>query len=277
MLRHSELMKRTVRPIALAWVAVGFGSLLVLMLETMLDVKVPTLYASGLTFVIAAVAAFRVFPAVLRLPFGDVSVSEYLRRLGLYLPSGAWKHVLLGALLAVCTLSGMLIGSILSGRYELDWANVSLSHTLFSINPGLWEEFFYRGVTMFVLLRATKSLKVAALIQIILFGLAHVKGFDLWAWADVVSVMVLATAFTYAAYKTRTLVAGIVFHFLHDVFLFLPQVPGREHVGWSENIAFYVSLWIMVGVGLLLIRFASDKLGVKADEKLYTLEKISSG
>jgi membrane protease YdiL (CAAX protease family) len=274
MLAKRELMKNTVRPIALALLSVGLGSLLVLMLEALLEIEVSAIYASGLTFVFAAVAAFAVFPRILRLPFGDVGVSEYLRRLGFFLPHGAWKHALLGALLAVCPLSGMLIGSVLSGRYELDWGTVTLSHTIFSINPGIWEEFFFRGVCMFVLLYTTKSLKRAALIQIVLFGLTHIKGAGLWDWVDVISVMIIASAFTYAAYKTRALVAGMVFHFLHDAFLFLPQLPGGDYVGWSENVAFYASLWLMVGVGMLLIRFASDSLGVKADEELYTLERV---
>jgi membrane protease YdiL (CAAX protease family) len=125
----------------------------------------------------------------------------------------------------------MLIGSLLTGRYELNWSTVNISHTIFSINPGVWEEYFYRGVIMFLLLIATRSLKRAALIQIVLFGLSHIKGFDLWSWIDVISVMFLAVAFTYAAYKTRTLVAGIVFHFLNDALLFLPQVPGGEYIG----------------------------------------------
>lgn len=276
MIAKRAWMKYTVRPIALACVSVGLGSLLVLLLENMWEVEVSTVYASGLTFVLAALAAFWVFPRVLRLPFGDVTLSEYLRRMGFFLPQGAWKHALLGVVLALCTAAGMLIGSVLSGSYQLDWGTVNLSQTVFSINPGIWEEFFYRGVSMFALLYATRSLKKAALIQIVLFGLTHIKGMDLWSWVDVFSVMVIASAFTYAAHKTGTLVAGIVFHFLHDAFLFLPQLPGGDYVGWSENIAFFASLWVMVGVGLLLIRFASDRLGVKADQKLYALEKLPS-
>ena len=128
-----------------------------------------------------------------------------------------------------------------------------------------------------VLLFATRSLKRAAFIQIVLFGLTHIKGTDLWSWMDVLSVMFIAVAFTYAAYKTRTLVAGIVFHFLHDAFLFLPQVPGGEYIGVSENIVFYASLWLMVGVACMLIKFSADRLGVKADQELYTLKDLPSG
>jgi hypothetical protein len=91
-----------------------------------------------------------------------------------------------------------------------------------------------------------------------------------------ISVMFLAVAFTYAAYKTRTLVAGIVFHFLHDAFLFLPQVPGGEYIGFFENIAFYASLWLMVGAACVFIKFFADSIGVKADKELYTLKYLPS-
>jgi membrane protease YdiL (CAAX protease family) len=276
MILKGDFMKNVVRPIALSWVFVSFGSLVALILEMFLDLEVPTLYASGITFVFAAFAAFYLFPRKLKAPFGDMDLSEYLHRLGFYLPRNAWKHILLGAILALCTLSGMLIGSLLTGRYELDWSKVDITQILFSINPGIWEEFFFRGVILLVLLGITGSVKTAAILQIVLFGLTHIKGMDLLAWVEVISVMVIAVGFTFTAYKTRTLVAGIVFHFLHDAFLFLPQVPGAEYIGVLENIAYFGSLWVMVGVGCMLTKFSSDRLGVRAEEELYRFEVDSS-
>lgn len=277
MVAAGKFMRDIVRPIAIAFVSISFGSLLALLLKAFLNIEMSIFVMSAITFLFAAFSAFYLFPSALRLPFRDVALPEYLHRLGFYLPQNSWKHILLGGLLAVCTISGMLIGSLLTGRYELDWSTVSFSHLIFSINPALWEEYFFRGIIMFVLLIATRSIKRAALLQIVLFGLTHIKGFDLWAWIDVISVMFLAVAFTYAAYKTRTFVAGIVFHFLHDVFLFLPQVPGGEYIGVFENILFYASLWLMVGVACVLIKYSSDSLGVKADQELYTLEKLPAG
>jgi membrane protease YdiL (CAAX protease family) len=276
MIAKRDFIKDIVRPIGVSWVAIAFGSLLALILEMFLDLEVPTLVASGITFVFAVFVAFYLFPQTLKSPFGDLDLSTYLHRLGFYLPQNAWKHILLGTVLAICTLSGMLIGSLLTGRYELDWSTVDLNHILFSINPGIWEEFFFRGVILLLLLRVTGSIRQAALIQMVLFGLTHIKGTDLAAWADVLTVMILAVGFTYTAYKTRTLIAGIVFHFLHDAFLFLPQVPGVELFGISEYIAFNGSLWIMVGVGCLLTKIASDRLGVKAEDELYSFRKIST-
>lgn len=276
MLAKSSFRNDTLRPVAIAAISAILGSTVVWILELLIHLEVSKIATSVVTFVIAAFFGFIVFPKRLKMPFGEVSLSEFLHRLGFYLPTGAWKHVLLGIALAACTIAGMLIGSLVSGRYQLDWSNVNVAQTVFSVNPGIWEEFFHRGVIMFLLIKATNSLKRAALFQIVLFGLLHVKGFDLWAWVDVISVMIIAVAFTYAAYKTRTLVAGIVFHFIHDALLFLPQLPGGEYVGASENVPFFVSLWVMVGVGCLLIKFSSDELGVKADQELYVLGPTAS-
>jgi membrane protease YdiL (CAAX protease family) len=268
-----DLRRDIIRPIAFAIVFSTIGFLLIVLIEMVFKIEVPSILSSGTNFAIAALGAFIIFPRIFKQPFGDVSLAEYLRRLGFYFPKKLLAHIFLGVILAAFTLLGILAASLLTGRYELDWSTVSLSHTIFSINPGIWEEFFYRGIIMIVLLMATKSLMRAAVIQIVLFGLFHIKGFDVWAWVDVFSVMILAIAFTYAAYKTRTLVAGIVFHFLHDTFLFLPQVPGGDYSGALENIGFYVCLWLMTGVGILVIKLFADKLGVKADRELYVLEK----
>ena len=277
MLAKSDLMRKRVRSIALACISPAFGSLIGYILEVFLDIEIPILYLIVITFSFATFSAFYLFTKILKLPFGDVSITEYRHQLGFYLPHKAWKHVLLGCVLAACTLSGILISSLLTGRYKFDWSTVDISQILFSINPGLWEEFFYRGVIMVLLMRATRSIKRAALIQLVLFGFFHIKGFGLWAWVDVVSVMILAVAFTFSAYKTQTLVAGIVFHFLHDAFLFVPQVPGGAYIGVFENIAFYASLWLMVGVACVIIYLSSDFLGVKAEDDLYTLESVQAG
>jgi membrane protease YdiL (CAAX protease family) len=265
-------MKDTVRPIALAFVFTTLGFALRAVLAMLLDVELSKLAASVINWVLAAVGAFYVFPRLLKQPFGPVSLAEYTRRLGLTLPPGAWRHLVLGVILAGCTLGGMLVSSILTGRYVLDWSTVSLSHVVFSLNPGVWEEFFYRGIIMLVLLKSVKSVRLAALIQIVLFGLAHVKGVDLRSWVDVVSVMIIAIAFTYAAYKTRALIAGIVFHYVHDVFLFLVQVPDGSSSGFAESATFYLLLWGMVGVACLIAKLAADRLGVRAEDELYQVE-----
>ena len=263
-----------VRPIALAWVCITFGSLVSLVLKLTIGVRISKLTASAVTFLVAVLCAFLLFPKILQQPFGKLDLRSYLRRLGFYVPKGAWKHIALGTLLAALTLAGMLIGSLLSGRYALDPETINITQILLSLNPGIWEEFFFRGVIMFVFIKLTGSIGRAALLQVAVFGLAHVKGLDLWSWVDLISVMVIAGAFTYTAWKTRTLIAGITFHFLHDAFLFVPQLPGTESTSVVEKLAFYSCLWLAVAVGQVLVKVTSERMTVRAENELYALEKL---
>lgn len=258
-----------IRSIALALVFVSPGFLIRSLLRMSVDLEISVSVASILNFGLAALGAFVVFPKGIKQPFGDIPLKDYRRRLGFYLPAKLWKHITLGVVLALCTLGGMLAASLITGRYMLDWDTINLEHLLFSLNPGIWEEFYFRGIIMAVLIQRTKSIRQAALIQTVLFGLTHIKGFDVWDWADVFSVMIIAAGFVYVAYKTRTLVSVVVFHFTHDWLLNFVQVPGREFIGLRENLTFFLLLWAMVGVACLLAKFAAEKLGVQAESELY--------
>ena len=258
----------TVRPIALAVTFPVLGFLLCLLVEMFFKIEIPRLTSSIINLGVAAFAAFLLFPRVFGIPFGKIESRDFNIGIGFYFPDSAWKHILLGVILALCTLSGMLIASILGGAYVLDFGTVTPTHLVFSLNPGIWEEVFYRGIMMVLLLRLTKSLKRAAVIQIVIFGLGHVKGIDIMALIDVVSVTIIAIGFTYVAYKTRSLIAGIVFHYLHDAFLFFVQSPGGE----GNVVLFYAMLWSMVGLGCLVTKFAVIKFEVRAPTDLYTLE-----
>jgi membrane protease YdiL (CAAX protease family) len=253
--------------VALSWSAVG--PLLCMVLEKLLDIDLSTIVSSIISLLVSAGGAFFLFPKIYHAPFGPVPVKQYLKRLGFYLPVRAWRHVVLGIALAGCTLSGMFVASLLTGRYVADWATINLGHIIFSLNPGIFEEIFYRGILMMLLLPMTKSLKKATIGQVVIFGLAHIKGFDWGTLIDVISVMVLALAFTYTAYKTRNLLAGIVFHFLHDAFLFFVQVPEGVYNGLQENLLFYGMLWLMVGVGCGIIWYATQRLNVCGESELY--------
>ena len=122
---------------------------------------------------------------------------------------------------------------------------------------------------MILLLKFTRSLKAAFVIQVILFGLAHIKGFSFWAFVDVFSVMVLAVGYTFVASQTRVLVAGIVWHYFHDALLFFVQIPSSVNTSTSENVVFFGLLWLMVGVGCGITWLAANKFGVRASQELY--------
>lgn len=264
--RDMSNIRRNIREVALT---IFFSTLGLIIYAVLRFIGLPELVRAIIGFAVTAAATFLLFPKVLGIPFGKIEVSEWVRRIGLSPPPGAWKHLVLGISLAACTLSGMLAASILTGRFEFDLGNVSPSHLVFSLIPGIFEEIYFRGVLMFVLLRIFRSLEKAMVVQIVIFGLAHLKGVDIIAFVEVLSVTIIAVAFTYVAYKTRSLMAAIVFHYLHDAFLFLVQVPDGEYAGFWENALFYTGLWSMAGVSLLVTKLATDVLKVRAKEPLY--------
>ncbi|MBN2389696.1 MAG: CPBP family intramembrane metalloprotease [Anaerolineae bacterium] len=263
-------MRPVIRAVALTMFFPLLGFLVCFIVEMVFEIEIPRTISAIINFVIAAFAAFHLFPQVLGIPFGKVKTRDFTTGIGFYLPRDVWKHVLLGVVLAVCTLSGMLVASVLSGTYVMDFSTITFEQAVFSLNPGIWEEVFYRGVLLMILLPLTKSIKRAAVVQIVIFGLAHVKDFTLLALVDVVSVMILAIGFTYTAYKTHSLIAGIVLHYLHDTLLFFVQ-PSGGVTGVAATILFFALLWLMVGVGCWVTKFAAEKLKVRAAIELYTL------
>jgi membrane protease YdiL (CAAX protease family) len=275
--KMKELLRDKVRPVALTLVAPVTGILFFFALEVFLKIEVSKLLSSVVNLLVVSLVAFVLYPRWLGIPFGRVEPRAFLRRVGFYLPDRAWKHVVLGLILAACTLSGMLVASILTSKYSMDVSTINLPHLVFSLNPALWEELFCRGVLMLLLLRFTGSLKQASVIQVVLFGVMHIKGVDLGAFVDVFSVMVMALGFTYVAYKTRSLVAGIVFHYFHDAFLYFVQLPGGIYTGVVDNAMFYGLLWLMVGLGCVVTRLAADRWGVRAPTELYRLERVQAG
>ena len=95
-----SIIRKRIRPIALSIVAPVAGFLLILLFEILFRVELPKLLSSLINLVVVAVIAFYIFPRLLGIPFGQIELSKFLTRLGFYLPPGAWKHILLGLLLA---------------------------------------------------------------------------------------------------------------------------------------------------------------------------------
>ena len=124
---------------------------------------------------------------------------------------------------------------------------------------------------MILLIRATKSFHKAFAIQVLLFGLAHIKGLDIVSLIDAFSVLILAIAFTYIVYKTRSLIPAIIFHYLHDTFLFAVQLPGGDYFGLKDNALFFSSFWVSIALSILVIRKLSERFAIHGQYDLYTL------
>ena len=263
-------VRRTIRPVAWPIGFSGVGFLVALIIKKLSPVPVTRLELSVIAFVVTSSSVLLLFPSVLEVPFGNVGIGDFVRRVGLSVPRKAHRHVLLGMIAAFLTLSGMFAGSMLSGEYVPSSATITLTQAVFSLTPGIWEEVLFRGVLMIVLIRMTRSFRKAALIQVLLFGLAHIKGVDLVAFVDAFSDAVLAVAFTYIAYETRSLLAGIVFHYLYDTFVFFPQLPGGAYSGFRDNALFFGGLWVATAVVLVCVKVLVEKFSIVSEFDPYS-------
>ncbi|MCD6177323.1 MAG: CPBP family intramembrane metalloprotease [Candidatus Cloacimonetes bacterium] len=219
-------IRKQIRPILLSMGFSAIGFAVAFILKKFLHIELNRLEISIIAFVVTTLSVLYLFPKVYKIPFGKVSVKEWIFKVGLYKPEHTFKYIILGIILATITLSGMLFASFQIGGYKPDLSTITLGQAIFSLTPGIWEEILFRGVLMIALLHLTKSFKKASIIQVLLFGLAHIKGFDLISFVDAFSVLTLAISFTYVTYKTKSLIPAIVFHYLHDTFLFFCSATG---------------------------------------------------
>lgn len=261
--------RRTIRPYALTIAFSAIGFLFVYILKYLFEIEFNKLEMSVIAFVVTSGSVLLLFPGVFKIPFGKVGIGDFIKKVGLYKPENVYKFVLLGIIAALFTLSGMLIGSQLTGKYVFSFSTITLSQAVFSLTPGIWEEVLFRGVLMILLIRATKSFNKAFLIQVLLFGLAHIKGFAILSFIDAFSVLILAIAFTYTVYKTGSLIPAIIFHYLHDTFLYFVQLPDGEYHGFKENALFFSSLWISIALSILVIKRLSERFNIRGKYDLY--------
>jgi membrane protease YdiL (CAAX protease family) len=214
--------------------------------------------------------AFLVFPFGYKEPFAPKDLKEYFRRLGFEPPRRFALHLLLGAACAVLALGAMFGASMLTGRYAFDPSTIDAGQTALALNAGIFEEFFYRGVMMAVLLKRFRSMKVAISAQALAFGLAHLKGFGAASLFDAFFVVFLALAFTAVAAFSGSLWAGMAFHVLYDAFLFAVQPPKGEFLGLRENALFYCLLAAALALASFLAFLASRTKALRVERGLYT-------
>jgi membrane protease YdiL (CAAX protease family) len=253
--------KKIFQQIVIAIVGPTLGILTISVSKHFLNIPKPI--ASVIGFVVSSIFILVLIPRIYKMPFGIIPISKYLINLGFYIPKNWVKHLILGVLAAIILLTGLLCGSIFTLKYSFDNSTVNLGQILFSLTPGVWEEFCFRGMIMLVLLNATKSLKRAFIWQIIIFGICHIKNFDLLSLVDAFSVLIISITYTYLAVKTKSLFSGIIAHFLYDSFLFVVQIPKGEYIGFTDNAWLYSFLWFSVGISFFLIKLFADKFHIQ--------------
>jgi membrane protease YdiL (CAAX protease family) len=260
--------------VAITILCSNLAMILFALIEIALNIDVSRGYFPLLAFPLNILILYKLYPQILKIPFGEVKPMDFARRIGFSKPQGLIKYIILGSILAMCSLTGLMVGSILTGLYSFDLAALTVEQIVFSTVPGVWEEIYFRGILMFILLIIVKDVRKALVLQSVIFGLLHFRGLELWALVDIVSVVLIALTYSYTAHKTNSLIPTIVAHYLHDAFLFLVQVPKGVQLGTFENLVVCFSLWIMLGVGCLITKLAAEKIGITQPTVLYDIDKL---
>jgi len=205
-----------------------------------------------LYFVAAGVWALYVTPRVLGLPNGRKPFREFCLDIRLLPVQPLGRNILLGVMVATLTVSAMLLATVLTGHFVLDWQFLPLHRWVKALPRGVWEEVFFRGIALAILLRLFTR-RTAILIMTALFAVVHlnVMKLDVAEIVDIVSIFFIGLLFVYLVLKTGSLLPAMVFHYLHDVFVLLVQnAPGAEEP--RTSIVFYGFLWmaLLLGAGL---------------------------
>jgi len=111
--------------------------------------------------------------------------------------------------------------------------------------------------------------------QILIFAACHISGFKLINLVEFFSVALIGYTLTYVAVKSRALVAGMVYHYLHDSFLFFVQVPGAEYHGFADNVTFYSFLWAAMLINILIITLFTEKYGLKGQNGFFASAEVN--
>lgn len=234
---------------AIALTAVVY--LLLGFLEGLEGTYVPAL----LYFIALGILALILMPYVLGLPNGRKSLREYCYDIRLLPMKPVVRNVLLGLLLAALTLGSILLASVITGHFVLDWSTVPALRWVKGLTRGIWEEVFFRGIILVLFMRIFPKRR-AIILATLLFAIVHLDpmNMDLHMIVDVISVFFMGLLFTYVVLKTGSLLPAIIFHYVHDIFIYLVQnTPGADES--MSNVLLFGLLWISLIIGVFLTRY----------------------
>lgn len=232
---------------AIALTAVGYALLSLLELVPAGKVLPPLLL-----FFTLGVVALVLMPFVLGLPNGRKPFREYCRDIRLLPVQPLGRNVLLGLLLALLTLSSILLAALLTGHFALDWSLLPGMRWIKGLTRGIWEEVFFRGIVLVLFMRLYPRRK-AVLLSALVFAMLHLGVLSLEAFVDLLSLFFMALLFAYVVLKSGSLLPAMLFHYVHDIFVLLVQnTPGADPA--LALALLYGCLWAALALGALLTK-----------------------
>ena len=243
-------------------------TLLLYVLFAFLEALRGSILPSLLCFLALGVLALFLMPTVFGLPNGRKSVRDYGQDIRLLPIEPLGRNILLGLLLAMLTLASILLASLLTGHFILDWSYVPALRWVKGLTRGIWEEVFFRGIVLVLFMRIF-SRRVAIFFAAFFFALMHLNPMtiSLDKVVDVISIFFMGLLFTYLVLKTGSLLPAIVFHYVHDIFVLLVQnTPGADKTIASALL--FAFLWIALAIGALLTKYIVEHWAAKGSNKL---------
>lgn len=223
-----------------------------------------------LYFFALGVLALYLMPYVIGLPNGRKSLLDYSRDIRLVPVTPLGRNILLGLLMAVLTLSSILLASLLTGHFVLDWSLVPPLRWVKGLTRGIWEEVYFRGIILVLFMRIFPSRK-AVFLAAFLFAVIHLNpmAISIAVIVDVVSIFFMALLFIYLVLKTGSLLPAIVFHYVHDIFVLLVQnTPGAD--GALAAVYLFAFLWVALILGAILTKYIVERWPAKGRGEMVT-------
>jgi len=242
---------------AVAYLLIGF-------LETLPGTFIPPL----LYFLALGVLALYLMPYALGLPNGHKSLRDYCHDIRLLPITPLGRNILLGLLMAALTLSSIFLASLLTGHFVFDWSLVPALRWVKGLTRGIWEEVFFRGIILVLFMRVY-PLRRAVFFSTFLFAVVHINpmAINLEMIVDVVSIFFIGLLFSYLVLKTGSLLPAIVFHYIHDIFVYLVQnTPGANEP--LASVLLYAFLWIALIIGAVLTKYIVEHWPTKGSKSL---------
>lgn len=229
-----------------------------------------SILSTTIKLILLSVFMFWLIPFVIGIP-SRTDKKKNLERIGIMKIPVPLPSIILGIVLGLISLTFMLLGSAITGGYTFDLSVLEWNHVYFSLVPGIFEEVVFRGFLMVVAIQYFKNLRTAVIFQVVIFTLSHLKDFSGWGIVDMITVGIIALAFTYVVIKTGHLYTAIIFHFIHDAFLFVVQKQdGLE--SFLENLVFYLFVWIGMAVIVIVTKLVSTRYRLQNQSTYITTE-----
>jgi len=221
-----------------------------------------------------------IVPRSLNLPEGKQSLKEYVKTIGLKIDNKIVRNILLGIGCSIIFFISTYITANLFGHYIFDldviFGTPGSSIALFGwfifiimLIPGIWEEVAFRGVITKLNLRRY-SRRTTLIIVSVLFGLFHfvnlLVGNDLIVTiVQVIYASLLGFLFGYMFIKTKSLIPGIIAHYLIDSVGQLFMFASFENMGQFIFFA-VIGIGIIPAVfGMLLVKLVVKEKDERID------------